>query len=165
MPYSHARWLYLIAARAEDLPMPEGFGLLPNTRHARPCMHFWYVYMHLFIRLPTVNVTTHLPTFDLSICFKFAQVLLCLVPIHPYIHDMSCNLIKHDSRKQPQGSKIRKIQKTKKILTKDEKRMAEAPWHNMMFRSLFLAVNNTAIPGVRRLRRVWTETPAAARLL
>ena len=58
MLYSHARWLYLIAARAEDLPMPEGFVLLPNTRHEIPCMHFylytcWYVCMHLSIPLPT----------------------------------------------------------------------------------------------------------------
>ncbi len=114
---------------------------------------------------PSMWLLTYLPS-TYPFAWKFAQVLFCLVPIHPYIHDMSCHF-KHDSRKRPQGSKIRKIRKTKKILTmtKDKKRMAEAPWHNMILLSLFLAVYVTVIPGVRRLRRVWTETPAAARLL
>lgn len=89
---------------------------------------FTCIYLSAYL---LIYVTTHLPTFDLSICFQFAQVLLCLVPIHSYMHDLS-RKFEHDSRTRPQGSKIRKIQKTKKILTKDKKRMAEAPWHNMI---------------------------------
>ena len=99
MLYSHARWLYLIAARAEDLPMPEGFcGLLPSDLQDHVCIStgihagmFTCIYLSAYL---PIYVTTHLPTFDLSICFQFAQVLLCLVPIHPYIHDMSCNFNK-----------------------------------------------------------------------
>lgn len=168
----HARWLYLIAARAEDLPMPEGFcGLLPNTWHARPCMHFylyacWYVYVHLFIRLPT-HLCDYSPTYLRPIHLLPICSGASLFSTYPFIHAWSEPQIWARLKNTASGKQDQKDPEDQKDPDKGQEKDGGGTLaqHDSMFRSLFLAVNNTAIPGVRRLRRVWTETPAAARLL